>query len=31
MPYPKGHKLKVRSHIITSAAKAFRTPRRAEY
>ncbi|WP_342549937.1 TetR/AcrR family transcriptional regulator [Paenibacillus sp. FSL P2-0089] len=25
MPYPKGHKLKVRSHIITSAAKAFRT------
>ncbi|MBY0203265.1 TetR/AcrR family transcriptional regulator [Paenibacillus polysaccharolyticus] len=25
MPYPKGHKLKVRNHIITSAAKAFRT------
>ncbi|MDT0123028.1 TetR/AcrR family transcriptional regulator [Paenibacillus sp. RRE4] len=25
MPYPKGHKIKVRNHIITSAAKAFRT------
>ncbi|ETT32918.1 transcriptional regulator [Paenibacillus sp. FSL R7-269] len=25
MPYPKGHKLKVRNHIIASAAKAFRT------
>lgn len=25
MPYPEGHKLKVRKHIITSAAKAFRT------
>ncbi|WP_427181237.1 TetR/AcrR family transcriptional regulator [Paenibacillus sp. TC-CSREp1] len=25
MPYPEGHKLKVRQHIITSAAKAFRT------
>jgi len=25
MPYPEGHKSKVRKHIITSAAKAFRT------
>ncbi|MCM3172030.1 MULTISPECIES: TetR/AcrR family transcriptional regulator [Paenibacillus] len=25
MPYPEGHKLKVRKHIISSAAKAFRT------
>lgn len=25
MPYPQGHKIKVRKHILTSAAKAFRT------
>ncbi|WP_238655272.1 TetR/AcrR family transcriptional regulator [Paenibacillus piscarius] len=25
MPYPEGHKLRVRQHILTSAAKAFRT------
>ncbi|WP_025682149.1 TetR/AcrR family transcriptional regulator [Paenibacillus maysiensis] len=25
MPYPEGHKIKVRKHIISSAAKAFRT------
>lgn len=25
MPYPQGHKIKVRQYIITSAAKAFRS------
>lgn len=25
MPYPKGHKIKVRGKIVESAARAFRT------